>query len=96
MSSQNFLKNKSVVDIFTLVLAILRAIPPVNKWIEQFFVFYANKQIDRMEEENRIGLKKALHEFDQRELEKALGNKAPGEPSGNAGAVIVDELPGVR
>lgn len=83
------------MEVFSLILGIVKAIPIVDSWFQQFFVYYFNSQIDKMKEENRLAIAKVINEKDQRDLEKALGSKKAGEASGDPDAVIVDSLPGV-
>lgn len=83
------------MEIIALITGIVKAIPVIDKWIQQFIVYYTNKKIDEMERENVAALKKAIYEYDQRDLEKAIGNPNAGEESHAPGSEIVDDLPGV-
>jgi hypothetical protein len=79
--------------IINEILAIAKAIPVVDSWIQALVVAYTALEISNMEKENREAVRKALYEHDQRELEKAVGNPNPGEISGDPGAVVVDAPP---
>ncbi len=82
-----------MLSVFSTILAILKAVPVIEGWVQDFFVFYTQARLDAMRSENREALKKAFLEKDQRDLEKAIGNPTPGEESGNAGSEIKDTLP---
>lgn len=81
------------MDILAGIIGLIKAIPIVDRWFQQLLVAYTNARIDSMSKENREALRKAFKEHDQRELEKAMGSVQAGQPSGNAGAVIVDQPP---
>lgn len=82
-----------MITVFELLIAIARAIPTVRDLLEQFFLWYATTQIEGMKAENRAAVIKMLVEKNQIEVEKLLGYKNAGEPSGIGD--IVTELPGV-
>jgi len=84
------------MSIISLLLAIAKAIPIVDKWIQTLVAQYVNLRIETMRSENIKAIRSALIDHDQRELERSIGSKTPGEVSGDAGAVIVDKLPGVE
>lgn len=84
------------MEIVALITGIVKAIPILDKWVEQFMVYYFNKSIDKMKLDNFKAIKKAINEKDQRDLEKNIGNPNAGNPSGDAGSEIVDDLPGVN
>lgn len=48
-----------------------------------------------MTEADWAAIRKAIDEQDQRELEKQIGNRTPGEKSNLPGTVIRDRLPGI-
>lgn len=77
------------------ILAILNAVPILDKWVQRFISFYVNARIDSMEKENKDSLAYALANHDQRKIEHAMGSNLEGKPSGIPGSVIVDSLPGV-
>jgi hypothetical protein len=81
--------------IFSALLAVIQLIPTVEGWVQSFIAFYVVQQINSMKAENRDAIKKAFDEKDQRDLEKAIGNPAAGEPSGIPGTEHRDTLPGV-
>jgi hypothetical protein len=74
-------------------ISILKAIPIVDKWFQALMVAYSKAMVGRWEKANAEGLRKALNEHDQIDLEKAIGSSTAGLPSGDAGAVIVDAPP---
>ena len=77
--------------------AFIKVIPGIVRLVESFVEWYVQTQIDSMKAEHREGIKKAIQDHDQRELEKAIGSPIAGEHSGIPGTVIVDgPLPGVR
>jgi len=84
-----------VAVIFSGLLALIQAIPVVDKWVQQFIVYYVSKRKNEMKAENTAALRKALDEKDQRDLEKAVGNPHPGEPTSFPGTELRDTLPGV-
>lgn len=77
------------------ILAIFQAIPKLKDLFEALVAEYVAAQIQSMKTEQRAAIKKAIDEQDQRDLEKAIKSPRAGAPSGIAGAVIVDDLPGV-
>lgn len=81
------------MEIFTGILAIFKAIPVLDQWLEKFVTFYVEQKWKAMLEENRAAIRKALVEHDQRDIEKAIGNPEAGEPSKAPGVVIVDHPP---
>jgi hypothetical protein len=84
-----------VGNAFSIIFAIIKAIPAVKSWWDQLVTFYVNKELENFKEADRAALRKAIHEQDQRDLEKQLGNPNAGEPSNAPGSVIVGELPNV-
>ena len=82
-----------MIAFFSGVVAICKAIPILNDLLQEFFAYYAKTQLAAMKEANREGVRKAVYEHDQRELEKTIGSDKAGEPSGHGD--IVDTLPGV-
>lgn len=65
----------------------------MKAWFDDLVAFYVKLKIASMKRENREAIRKALHEQDQRDLEGAVGNPYPGEPSGDDGVTIVDAPP---
>ena len=80
---------------FGAILAIIKAIPIIDSWVQKFVGFYVERQIAALKVEIRNAIKKAVEVQDQRDLEKAVGNANAGEPSGLDGVVTRDDLPGV-
>jgi len=58
-------------------------------------VYYIDQQIAEIHKADRLAIKKAIDEQDQRDLEKQIGNPNPGEASHSHGSIIVDALPNV-
>ncbi len=85
-----------ISTILGMVLAIAKAIPIVDSWIQQLVAAYTASAIDAMKRENIDALRKALQGHDQRSLEIALGNPNPGGLSGDPGTIVVSSIPGVH
>lgn len=81
------------MGILSGIIAVIKAVPIIDKWIEQFCSLYISLKIESMKKENRDAIRKSLAECDQRELEKALGNPNAGEASNNPGTVIQPTKP---
>lgn len=77
------------------IMAIITAIPIVDRWVQQFIAFYVNARIDSMAKENKDSLAYAIANHDQRKIEHAMGSKLEGKPSGVDGSIIVDSIAGV-
>lgn len=77
------------------VVAFIKAVPVIKKWVEQLIALYVAQQIKAMREADREAIRKAVYDFDQRDLEKQIGSTKPGEPSGLPGTHIRDSLPNV-
>lgn len=82
------------MQVIALLLALARAVPVIDGWLELLVVAYTKARAARMKKENREAVRKALEELDQRPIEEAMGHPSPGAPSGVPGAVIVDQMPG--
>lgn len=82
--------------MFEAVLALIKAIPVFQQWVERFMAWYIERQIAGMRQENRDAIRKAFEQHDTRDLEKAIGNPHAGEPSELPGTVVRDTLPGVH
>lgn len=78
------------------ILALIQSVPIVDKWVERFVTFYITSMIGSMKSDNRNGIRKAVDEQDQRDLEHAIGSPTAGEPVGGDGVERRDSLPGVR
>lgn len=83
-------------QVFAFIFALLKAIPVLKGWVDQFTVWYIQKGVADLKEADRAALRKAIDEQDQRDLEKQIGDKNPGAPSFLPGTTIVDSLPGVN
>ena len=79
---------------FGLILAIIKAIPAIKDFFDQFVSWYVDHEIASMKAELSNAIYKSS-QGDQRNLEKYIGSPRAGLPSGEPGSVIVPELPGV-
>lgn len=86
----------TIGSVFSLLLAVFKAIPIFEKWFEQLSALYVASRIESMKQENREVIKKAIELQDQRELERAIGSPKAGERSGVPGTEVRDTLPGVK
>jgi hypothetical protein len=84
-----------VIALFNAIIALASMFKIGKELLDSFAVYYFQKKLAEMKEENRLAIKKAIEEHDQRDIEKALGNPNAGEASYAAGSEIVDHLPGV-
>ena len=75
-----------------IVLALSKAIPIVNKWLDEIY----NARIEAMKERNDEAIKTGFEQQDQRPIEDAMNSSKTGEISGVPGSEIVDKLPGVN
>ena len=75
------------------IIAIITAIPALNSMFQTLVTAYTASKLAQMKRENVDAIRKAIYEFDQRNLESAIGSPTPGQPSGDAGAVIIDHPP---
>lgn len=82
------------MTVFGLILAIIKAIPSIKSWWDEFAAWYVEHEIQSMKKELSNAIYEASH-GDQRNLEKYLGSPRAGLPSGEPGSVIVPSLPGV-
>ena len=82
----------SISIVVQIILAIAKAFPIVDKWLDQLY----NEKIARAKVENRESIKDGIENQDQRRIEDAMGSTKTGEISGIPNAEIVDKLPGVK
>ena len=82
-------------NIFSFIIALLRAIPTVRMWWEKLVAYYLQKEIDSIHKRDLEAIRKAIYEHDQRELEREFFNIDPGKPSKIDGIEHRDSLPGV-
>jgi len=75
-------------EIIGGIIAIAKDLPIVDRWLQQLMLAYAQARIRAWDKSIYNGIKKAIEENDQRELEEAIGNPGAGLPSGNPGTVI--------
>lgn len=85
----------TIVLIFEAISKIADAIPVIDKWLQQFWYWYAARKIAAMKDEDRRAVISMLETKDQREVEKLLGYSRSGEPSGIPGAEYPSDIPGV-
>ena len=81
------------MSVFSIIFAIIKAIPVVQNWIESFLVFYAEQKKTSMKRENREAILKAISEGDTRDLDKAVGAPNPGEVIDAPGSEIISGPP---
>lgn len=84
-----------MTQFFAAVIAVCKAISVLKELLDKFMVFYVQTETENLHTADRAAMRKAIDEQDQRDLEKQIGNKNPGEPSGTPGTVIRDTLPNV-
>lgn len=77
-------------------IAIIKAIPTVERWFSQLATAYKSEEIEKMKRENADAIRKALLENDQRWIERVIKSQAAGKPSGVPSTEIRDTLPGVK
>lgn len=83
------------MQIILTILAVAKAWPSLNRWLEKLFSAWASANYESMKRENRDVILRAAISFDQREIEHLLGSKSAGKPSGQPGSEHRDTLPGV-
>ncbi len=81
---------------FAAIFAIIKAIPQLMSWVEQFMVWYMEREYANMKQENRDAISKAMSQNDQRPIEQLINPDGAGVASGHAGTVIKKSLPGVK
>jgi hypothetical protein len=86
----------TIASVIGLLTAIFKAVPAIKEWWDQLLVAYVMYAKNEIKKENREAIERALKNDDQRSIEIQLGADVAGLPSGAPGAVIVDDLPGVR
>jgi len=82
------------MTVFGAILALLKAIPALKSWWDEFTAWYVANQIASMKKELSEAIY-AASKGDQRNLEKFIGSPRAGLPSGENGSVIVPSLPNV-
>jgi hypothetical protein len=83
------------MQFFAVILALLKAIPTLQKYFDQFLAWYVEREIASIKKEYRDAIERALASCDQRPIEEAMGNHNAGSIAPHAGTSIVDSLPGV-
>lgn len=79
-----------MLEAFGFLYALLKAVPIFNKWVQDFFVFYAQKQTEWAYAAISKGVTKAFRDGDQRDLEHAIGSPRADKPSGHDGVEYDD------
>lgn len=77
----------------TTILALIKAIPIIDQWVQQLIAAYVGARIASMQKDNLDAIRKAIQDHDQRDLENAIGSPTAGKPSGDAGSVVIDDTP---
>ena len=85
-----------VAQVIALLLGTTKTFPIVDRWVQMLVAAYIASRIGSMSKDQRDGIRKAIDEQDQRDLEKAIGNPQAGEPSGLPGVEHRPTLPGVH
>lgn len=78
------------------VISFILAFPQLTEWFDRLAAVWVASRISSMKKEQADGIRTAINEHDQRELERAIGNPSAGEQSGVPGSEIRDTLPGVK
>jgi hypothetical protein len=71
----------SISAIFGVITGILKAIPVFQKWVEEFFKFYADQQIKAHNKNFVEALAALIANGNQIPLEEAIGNSNAGSPA---------------
>jgi hypothetical protein len=80
-----------MAQVIAAILAIAKAVPVIDKWLEQLLTMYATQKEVWQNKANKEALERVFKTQDQREIEH---EDYSGKPSGH-GTVRTD-LPGVR
>jgi hypothetical protein len=79
--------------IISSIIAVAKAVPIVQTWLEQLSVAYYTAMYSNFKKENKEACDKAKYEHDQRAIEKQMGSAFAGKPSEEQGTTIDDSLP---
>ena len=79
------------MQFVSLVVAIARIIPIINKWLEMVVVAYTKQRQEELIKFNKKIINEAIQKQDQRKIES---ENYSGKPSGHG--VAVDSLPRMR
>lgn len=71
----------SITAIFAIINGILKAIPIFQKWVEEFFKWYADQQIKAHNKKFVDALAALIANGNQIPLEEAIGNSNAGKPA---------------
>ena len=82
-----------MLQVVSLLLAIFKAVPQLKDLFDKLMVAYLSYQENKIKEEIKDGIKKAIEQHDQRDLEKAMGSTKAGELSGNPNTTIRPSRP---
>lgn len=79
------------MKIIALVVALVRAIPIINKWVELIVIEYTRQRQEQLIKLNKKLINESIKNKDQREIESSSYS---GKPSGYGD--IVESLPRLR
>lgn len=82
-----------MASFFAGLVAFFKAIPALKDIFDKFIAFYIQRELENIKKENSDAIRRAVNEKDQRDIEKMLGSKHEGQPTGLG--EIVDSLPNV-
>jgi hypothetical protein len=82
-----------VTAVLQSLLALFKAIPVLKQAWDELIVAYTASQYANMKAENAAAIRKAIYEYDQRDLEKLLDPNRAGLPSGIDGVLPADSIP---
>ena len=71
----------SITAIFAIINGILKAIPIFDKWVQEFFKWYADVQIKAHNKEFVDAMSALLLNGNQIPLESAIGSDNAGKPA---------------
>ena len=78
--------------IFSTILALLQAIPILDRWVREFLVFYAKKQEQWFYEAVAKAIVDSIEKRDQTPIEDVIKSPRAGKESGHDG-VEYENLP---
>lgn len=85
-----------MVTVVEFVISLGKVVPGLISLIDGCVALYMAKRYAEMRQSDRDGVKKAVQEQDQRDLEHSINSPLAGLPSGIPGTEIKDSLPGVK
>ncbi len=81
-----------MAGLFKALLILIGLVPQFKKIWDQLVAEYIKTQIDKMHNDDKEAIKKAVYDYDQRQIEWQLGNRSPGEHSFIPGTMVVDDI----